>query len=159
MRTKPLSAWLVDMCMKRRGHRCLQLVEHYSRQYYDTKVQPLVQAELLALEERGEPVPSRLSIVKRVTRETFESESDEIKEEIQALRDAERMALANAIDDIEEEEFATPESYQRYAYKLCYITTTIDILDGCYIGLWMICLQLLDSCWKNYRAVQGGATL
>ncbi|OCH84248.1 hypothetical protein OBBRIDRAFT_808383 [Obba rivulosa] len=84
------------------------------KQYYTSKVQPLVRTEITERTQQGEIINDHLSIVKRLTKEMFEHESEAVKSEIRALRDAERMALANAVDDVEQEEVnATPETYQR----------------------------------------------
>ncbi|EMD34959.1 hypothetical protein CERSUDRAFT_96874 [Gelatoporia subvermispora B] len=89
MRTKPLSAWLVNM------------------------VQPVVHAYVQSRLETGETIESYLSIVKRLTRECFENETDEIKNEIEAMREIERSALAMVLEDEEQEQSNTLESYKR----------------------------------------------
>ncbi|EMD30814.1 hypothetical protein CERSUDRAFT_100966 [Gelatoporia subvermispora B] len=113
MRTKPLSAWLVDMVTRPRGQRAPQLAELYSHHYYTTKVQPVVRAYVQSRLEAGETIEGYLSIVKRLTRECFENETDEIKNEIEAMREIERSALAMALEDEEHEQSNTPESYKR----------------------------------------------
>ncbi|OCH90155.1 hypothetical protein OBBRIDRAFT_835217 [Obba rivulosa] len=112
MQTRALSAWLMNMCMRPHGQHRLQLTEYYSQQYYDTKVRLLVQAEIEQHITQGEKV-NTISIVKRLTREMFDNEPNKVKDEIRVLWDAEHMALANTIDETEDEELPTPESYRR----------------------------------------------
>ncbi|EPS93721.1 hypothetical protein FOMPIDRAFT_94414 [Fomitopsis schrenkii] len=66
--------------LRPKGRRALQPVEVYSRKYYDERVKPTVDA---AIEAGAVTEPSaKLNLVKRITREAYEADSDEVKAEI-----------------------------------------------------------------------------
>ncbi|EPS97163.1 hypothetical protein FOMPIDRAFT_1018394 [Fomitopsis schrenkii] len=74
--------------LRPKGRRALQPVEVYSRKYYDERVKPHVDA---AIEAGAVTDPSaKLNLVKCITREAYEADSDEvkaeIKEEVEALK-------------------------------------------------------------------------
>ncbi|KAL7279608.1 hypothetical protein ACG7TL_006014 [Trametes sanguinea] len=71
---------------KVKGTRALQPIEVYSKRYYESKVKPLVEEEIQKRKleraiEKLSPV-ERLEIIRQCTRNAFEAESSEIREEI-----------------------------------------------------------------------------
>ncbi|EMD36393.1 hypothetical protein CERSUDRAFT_74373 [Gelatoporia subvermispora B] len=125
MQVRPLSAWLLKMCLRPRGQRAPQLVEYYSQHYYDSRVKPFVQDELKACLARGER-PNRIAVIKRVTRERFEKETDEFRDYIRAMRDAGREAQANTTDAAGmPRPTPTPEGYQECIDDVPAITTQL----------------------------------
>lgn len=78
--------------LRPKGRRALQATEIYSRKYYKERVKPRVDA---ALKGKKATRSERLSTVKHLTRKIYESESREVKEEIED----ERRALNNDDDD------------------------------------------------------------
>ncbi|KAI0348745.1 hypothetical protein OH77DRAFT_1377532, partial [Trametes cingulata] len=70
-----------------KGTRALQPTEVYSKRYYDSKMKPVVEDEIQKRKrERGVKLKldavERLEIIRQCTRDTFEAESSEIREEI-----------------------------------------------------------------------------
>ncbi|EMD41583.1 hypothetical protein CERSUDRAFT_90152 [Gelatoporia subvermispora B] len=111
LQVKPLSAYLLKMCLQPRGHRALQLSEFYSQTFYAARVKWFVDTEIAACIARGEK-PNTIAIVKRVTRERFESETDDFKDYVHAMWVSSREESAIDADDDDEEPEPTPESYE-----------------------------------------------
>jgi hypothetical protein len=91
----------------------MQPTELYSSLYYDTKVKPAV------LQAKGERILSKgdnLSLIKKITQETFANETDEVKAEIaqkhQALKVA-REQLSEVEDSDSPPLARRPEEYQQ----------------------------------------------
>ncbi|EMD37243.1 hypothetical protein CERSUDRAFT_123247 [Gelatoporia subvermispora B] len=116
MQIRPLTTYMVDTCLKPRGQRILQLSEYYSQAFYRDKLREDVNAEVASCLVRGEK-PCRISIAKRLAREGFENESDEVKQQIIAQRDQDmefNVSLKGKSKDSNTFEASpTPESYQR----------------------------------------------
>jgi hypothetical protein len=107
-------------------HRRPQYLEIYSRQYYNERVRDKVKAEI---EDKGLTRNQVLSTIKRLTAETFEAESAELKKTIYA----EAAAIKNAnTDEPQSEEAHTPQSYAAYVRILCITACelTCECLQG-----------------------------
>lgn len=95
-----------------KSRRRLQDVEIYSKLYYTDRIQPVVAERLKALKSIGAQVNAadRLDIVKKITRDLFEDESDDIKMEVATrVAEAQKMALS---EEQEEEAVRTAQQYQ-----------------------------------------------
>ncbi|TFY65470.1 hypothetical protein EVJ58_g1965 [Rhodofomes roseus] len=64
---------------KPKNRRNLKDTEVYSRKYYEERIKPRVQEELSG---RVVPKDERLEVIKRVTKEVYDGEDEELKEEI-----------------------------------------------------------------------------
>lgn len=91
----------IDEVIKKRG-RTLQAVELFSQRCYESKIKPEVDAEVAAL---GLGSKQRLAVIKRKTREVFEREPQESKQEI--WDEIDRLKLVKH-DDISEDAEITP---------------------------------------------------
>ncbi|TFY57514.1 hypothetical protein EVJ58_g6971 [Rhodofomes roseus] len=104
--------------LKPRGRRALQATEVYSRKYYKDRVKPLVDD---ALKSGDYDKTARLNLIKRLTRETYEDESPEIKAEVEAEVLAARQELVESSDEggdgDNEERDATPASSVNAVYR------------------------------------------
>lgn len=98
--------------------RAYQEVELYSQKYYDDRVQPLVEAEIKSRELKT----SRevLDCIKRHTRQVWENETDEVKEEIALLAEESKEAAKREREyNQDEDRERSPSEYQRYV--LCFL--------------------------------------
>lgn len=87
--------------------RKLKNYELYSKLYYTTRIQPRLQEQIGGLDNLSKK--ERLPFIQRITREAFESETDEMKAEIEAKLEE----LRSASEELEDG--GSPESYQRLA--------------------------------------------
>ena len=102
--------------------RSLKVEEVYSKQYYNERIKPAVKAEMekVKLEQGVTKLSSgdRLNIVRKCTRESYENETTEVKDDITAATIAEKARMHTLVKAcktgaVSSSEERTPEDYQQ----------------------------------------------
>jgi hypothetical protein len=101
-----------------KGRRRLQAAEIYSKMHYEDRIRPAVAERLKTLAASGLAVNAaeRLEVVKSITRDVFEDESEEVKARIAA----EVAAQQGPIGGGEQERIRTPQDYQEWVVSSPY---------------------------------------
>lgn len=109
----PARSKTIPFLMQLKPRRRLHAVELYSQLWYNSRVRPLIRAEI---ESRQLTRSQMLLVVKVRTREAFDAESDELKQEIY-----DQLADQVAADTDDRENSAkTPEQIAQYIFHAMY---------------------------------------
>lgn len=97
----------------RKGRRLLNSTEIYSKLHYAERIQPAVAERLKTLASSNVSVSAaeRLEIIKKITRDLYDDESEEIKREVSVKM--EEFRKASLAEPTEEETVRTPQDYQK----------------------------------------------
>lgn len=100
--------------------RRMRITQYYSKQYYNTRIKPVFDAEWAnALTSPGPEKPSRINILNTVTTRLWQNETSTFKTYLEQKRDEEHAKELEEHQKLVKEMEATPDSadsYHRYIY-------------------------------------------